>query len=483
MSNQRFLLIRTYKPVGAGGPVPPLGLLYIASSIRSSFAGRYELKVLDTGIGALSLEDIERELIEFTPHFIGLSSLTCESDLMHQIARLAKKIVSNAIVIVGGPHTLVARERLLDDENIDFGIIGEGERTIVELMTTLEKCSDLSMVNGIVYRRNNSGFLTRPRGYIERLDELPFPSWDLIDIEEYAEYSNWNGITKEKFYFPLFTSRGCSYNCTYCHNIFGKTVRVRSPDNVFSEVMFLYDNYHAKEFHIIDDLFNFDIKRSKEICSLLIESKKNFSLAFPNGLRADIMTEELIALLRRAGTYKINYAVETVTGRLQEMIKKNIDIPRTINTIEKTTRTGIITGGFFMLGFPTETKQEMLQTIDAAVNSDLDIAYFFKATSYPGREGSLPFRNSMGFDHTDEFKHAYFYSSQGSSADISTVDLNNLILEAQQRFFLNLKRLWRMLRKTPHKALFLKDLISMVVLILQSYLLRKVMGNTVKSGY
>lgn len=464
--------------MGAGGPVPPLGLLYIASFIRNSFGNRYEFKVLDTGIGSLSLEEIEKELTDFTPRFIGLSSLTCEADLMHQIARLAKRIISNAVVIVGGPHTTAAREHLLDDENIDFGIIGEGERTIVDLLATFEKGGDPSKVNGIVYRINSRVFLTPSREYIERLDEIPLPAWDLIDIKEYAEYANWNGRIKEKFYFPVLTSRGCPYHCTYCHNIFGKTVRGRSPDNVFSEIMFLYDKYHAKEFHIIDDIFNFDIERSKKICSLLIESKKDFSFAFPNGLRADIMTEELIVLLRRAGTYKINYAFETVTPRLQERIKKNINIPKAIDTIRETTKAGIITGGFFMLGFPGETREEMFNTIDFAVDSDLDTAYFFKATSYPETEFYLLSQNPS---HPDDLKNSYFYSVQGSSADISTADLNNLVLEAQQKFFLNPKRLWRMLRKTSHKALFFRDLISMIVLMIQAYLLRKVMKNTAKS--
>lgn len=473
MGSQRLLLIRTFKPLSAGGPVPPLGLLYIASSIRKNFGGKYELKLCDTGLQGTPLESIRKEIEEFRPHLVGLSALTCESDLMYAVAGIVKQAAKETIVISGGPHSVVAGERLLDNQNIDFGIVGEGETTIVRLMSALETGENLANVDGVAYRRNGKGFMTKSPDFIEQLDELPFPAWDLLDIKQYAGFSNWNGIIKEKFYFPIITSRGCPYHCIYCHNIFGKKVRGRSPQNVFSEIMFLSDVYNAREFHIIDDIFNFDSGRVKEICRLIIDSGMNFSFAFPNGLRADIMTDELVGLLKKIGTYKINYAIETASPRLQAMIKKNLEIEKALGIIKKTSRAGIITGGFFMLGFPSEKREEMAETVNVAINSDIDIAYFFKAVSYPGSELTLlsPLPSLLGYPNS--FRDLHFYALEGSCSEVPVKDLNALLLDAQQRFFLNPKRLWRLLHKSPRKPLFIRNLFSMFVLLLVAFLVRK----------
>ncbi len=481
---KKILLIRTYESVGIGGPLPPLELLYVASIIMQTFENKYELKILDVGIGALSLEEIKSEIKDFAPQVICLNSFIWEAGLAHKIAALSKKLNKEIVVLMQGQLASLAKEHLLQAKNIDCAIVGEAENRMIEVLEHLDKKSDLSGIEGIVYRSDNRIISASSRAYIDNLDEISISSsaWDLIDVKEYAKYSNWNGSLKEKFYVPILTSRGCPFNCTFCciRDMFGKKFRARSPENVFSEIKFLYEKYHVKEIHIFDAVFNYDVERVKKICSLIINSKMDLSLAFPHGIRTDVMSEELITLLRQAGTYKLVYGIETATPRLQKMIKKNLDIGQVRDVIKKTAKEGIIVGGYFMLGFPTETYDEMLQTINFAENSDLDLASFFKVTLYDdaikwyqsaltsaGTKQETPYR----------FEDFSYYSRKRSYAEIPPSELNNVMLEAQQKFYLNWKRIWRGLFKFPRKLTFLNNLINVLGLILQSYLIRKLSNS------
>lgn len=474
---KRILLIRTYKLLGAGGPVPPLGLLSISSAIRKAYGGQYEIRVLDTGLGNFSLERLGTCLKQFKPELIGLSALSCEADLMENIASFSKSISQGCKIIAGGPHPTVAANSVLADKNIDIAVIGEGENSIVELLRALEKSSPLLYVKGIAFRENDKIFNTGPREYVENLDDLPFPAWDLIDLKEYSKFSNWNGIPKRPLYLPILTSRGCPHKCIYCHNIFGKTVRMRSPENVFEEIKYLVKQYNIKEFHIIDDIFNYDIKRAKHLCSLIISSHLKISLAFPNGLRADNIDEELISLLRKSGTYKINFGFESAVPRIQLMLKKNLNINLASAVVKKVSKTGIIAGGYFMLGLPTEKREDILKTIVFAAQSDLDTAYFFKPTPYPGSEFYNNVLRSEPNKLPDNFNTLHFYSSERSYCEVSPSELNDLILFAQQKFYLNSKRLLKGLLKSANKRLFFLHVLNAIGLILQSFILRKLNKN------
>ncbi len=488
--DKRILLIRTYQSPATtttGGPVPPLDLLYMASAIMKAFTDKYEIKVLDTGIGALGWEEIKKEAADFAPHMVCLNSLIFEADFAHKIAAVCKEADEETIVLMHGQLVDMAKEYVLQDGNIDYGIRGEGEITLVELLENLEKGGDPSEVKGIIYRREGTIVSAPSRPYIENLDEvtISFGAWDLINLKEYAKYSNWNGSLKEKFYMPVLTSRGCPFPCTFCseRETQGRRFRARSPENIFYEIKALHERYGVKEIHFFDAVFNFDVERAKKICRLIIDSGMELKLAFPHGIRADIMTDDLMHLMRKAGTYKLTYGIETATPRLQQMVKKNLDINQLKETIRKTARTGIIVGGYLMLGFPTETREEMLQTIHFAVESDLDVAAFFKVTNYndivkfyQSRSESLEERQGA----PEKFEDFSYYSQKRSHARVSVDELNSLLLKAQQQFYLNSRRIRRGFFKAPHKMGFLRNLINAFGLILQSYLMSQLTNHRSK---
>jgi radical SAM superfamily enzyme YgiQ (UPF0313 family) len=221
----------------------------------------------------------------------------------------------------------------------------------------------------------------KPAGVIDDLDAIPLPAWDMIDFDRYAKVRNMMSLLKGKRYAPIFTSRGCPFLCTYCHDIFGKQFRWRSPENVAAEVKLL-KGMGVDELEIVDDIFNMNPPRMKAVCRAIEPFKMH--ICFPNGLRFDILDEEGCEALTRAGTYAACVAIETVTPRLQELIKKHLRADRAQQGIRWMSERDVLVRGFFMLGFPTETLEEIQATIDYAVKSELAQAYFFNVVPQPG---------------------------------------------------------------------------------------------------
>lgn len=470
---KRITLIRTFKPVGSGAPVPPLGLLYIASALRKAFAGCL-IELLDIGQQDLSIEEIEGRIAVSKPHMVGLSTLTCEVDVMRQVAEAVKKTSPHTMIVVGGPYASSSRQAVLDDRNIDVVVIREGEESIVELVRALEKGDGLSQVRGIAYRdERGEPLLAEPRDVIRDLDGRGLPAWDMVDLPAYSIRRNWSGPLKRSFYAPIITSRGCPYECTFCHDLFGKRVRFRSPENVYSEIEHLYRRFGCREFHIVDDIFNVDAKRAEKICRLIIDSGMDVSFSFPNGLRADIMTDSLLGLLKAAGTYRINYGFETVTPRLQMVTRKHLDVDKAARMIEKTSELGIITGAYFMLGIPSETAEEMLATIRYARDSGLDVAAFFKPTAYPGTAMYDAVIESGGRALSDKAEDLHFQSARRSYAEVSDTELNAMIIRAQREFYFDLERILRGFRKAPRKLAYAGNLFTAAILVLQGYLIHE----------
>lgn len=394
--------------------------------------------------------DIISDIQDYSPDIVGLSSLTYEAPVTHEIARNIKELSKDCKVVVGGPYPTSSPERVLRDKNIDYVVFGEGEETMGELVDEIEKGNDFSEVSGLVFSRNGEIVFTPPRDFIEDLDSYPFPAWDLIDIESYFTVEKMNRVYCRKEYMSVFSSRGCPYNCVYCHRIFGKKYRARSPENVVSEIETLYSNYGIREIDFIDDAFNIDAERAERICDLLIEKKLDLKITFPNGIRGDIINEKLLHKMKEAGTYRIVYGIETASPRLQKLIKKNINLKKMNEVISLTDELNILSHGFFMLGFPTETREEMQRTIDYAANSKLNTASFFTVNSFEGTELANMVKNlKIPIDYEQE-EHNCF-TTNAKLSEVSPEELARLARKANMTFYLKIRRIYRVLMLFPRK--------------------------------
>lgn len=443
MKKRNILLIRT---TDSQILIPPLGLLYIASAIRNR-DNEDNIKIIDFMCERLDDSEFTKKILDFSPDIIGFSSLNPEFTLFKKLCILSRQTATKCILIAGGPLATNYCSDIVKNKLVDFAVRGEGELTINELLDAIDNDKDLYSIKGIAYLKNDRVILTPPREFIQDLDKLPLPSWDLINLKSYSKAPTWNGALVRKYYAPIMTSRGCVYNCIYCHNFFGKIVRARSTGNVLSEIEFLYKNYDIREFHIIDDLFNFDLERVRNICNSIMKKRLKIKISFPNGLRADKMDKETLVLLKKAGTYKINYAIETASPRLQKFIKKNLNLEKAKKTIEETSKLGIITFAYFMFGFPTETVEEMKETVSFAVNSKLDTAKFFKVVVFCNTELAKLTANFIYGDDLRSSVNTIFHDENINFSDIPTDVLNDIILECWWKFYTKLSRIFRILIK------------------------------------
>ncbi|HNW43291.1 MAG TPA: radical SAM protein [Elusimicrobiales bacterium] len=442
----------SFRPVCAS---LPLGLLYVAAALRQAGCG--EVSVLDARMLRLNHKEISARIRDLAPDLVGLTGMSTEAEFIHALARLAKEAAPRCKVVVGGPYATTSPEEAVGDPNIDFAVLGEGEGTACELAAALAQGGEVAGLAGLAYKKDGRPAVNPRRPVIEDIDSLPMPAWDLVDVEKY--FHLWVRHSQNPFPYserimPLFTSRGCPYGCVYCHNIFGKKTRLRSVDSVLREIELLVEKYGVGEIEITDDIFNIDLPRAKAICDGIVRRGIKIKISFPNGLRVDRMDEELVLKLRAAGTHALAYAIESGSPAVQRRIGKNLDLEKARQIIRFTYAQGIIVCGFFMLGFPDETKEELLSTARFAREVPFHQANFFFVTPRPNTALYEMARNKISAQKADTGAN-YFNFSVNLSA-VSDSDLRDIMEEAGNSFYHRPVQFLRVLSNVPNKLYLFK---------------------------
>lgn len=447
----RVLLIRAYRNGHTTTLMPPLGLMYLAAYLRRR--ADLNIKIIDMDPAKVSYENIDKEIREYRPSWLGISALTFESEGLHRVAAIAKGVQPDLTVVAGGPHPSAYTDQVMADLNIDFAVLGEGELTADALDQAIRTEGPVDQIDGLARRENGSVRINPRRRFIEDLDSIPFPAWDLIDIPRYPDYVRMSRCGGIHNYMPIFTTRACPFECIYCHQMFGKGFRMRSPENVLAEIRSLYEKHNIREFEIIDDIFNGDLKRAKQIFDMIYESGMNIRFTLPNAIRGDHADEEFFIKARRAGAVFIAFSVETATPRLQKMIQKNMNLGKIQQNISLARKHGIFCQGLFMLGFPTETREELQATVDFAVNSDLHAAHLFIVNAYEGTE-LAKLANKMGKPIFNNFKNNYLTSEFTNLTDLPDKELDRIRHRGLMRFWLKPSRVWAIICEYPQKSQF-----------------------------
>lgn len=450
----------------------PLGLMYISSMLREK---GHEVKIVD-----LRLYENNHVLLltqavkEFQPDIVGLSAITVEASSLHSTASLVKSILPHTTIIAGGPHPTSFPREVLNDPNITYVVLGEGEETSIELVDCIQKRKNVAAAKGIAYRNNIGLCFAEQRPFVENPDYLPFPAWDLVEIERYWEHDGMANVGVRK-YMNIFTSRACPYKCIYCHNIFGKGYRTRTPENVVKEIHTLIKVYGIREFDILDDVFNLDRNRTKRICELILENNLEVHFSLPNGVRTDIMDEELLKLMKKAGLTHISIAVEAGTPRIQKLIGKHLNLKKVKDMIDACDKNYIHTRGFFMLGFPTETREEMMNTIQFAASSRLHTATFLIVIPFKGTPLFELYKDKIKAEMSG-FENYDYTIGRFNMSEVSNEELFSLQRYANRKFFFNPLRILRTIRVHPRKM----TLLLKVADILRLSFLNKINSLTVK---
>ena len=357
---------------------PPLGIGYIASYLREF--GNHEVKIHDGLLQHPRVPDFAETLSTYSPTVVGISGQTTPSIYdVYYTAKVVKNHNPAILVVVGGAHVTFQDEQVLREcPEIDVVVRGEGEVTMSAL---LEKVDQLQQYNGVLGTtiRNGPNIIRNPdRQYVSNLDDIPFPDYDTLNLRRYFPHGK--GIA------PMITSRGCPFQCTFCSSsrITGKRWRGRSPDNVMEEVKLLQEVYGVEDVTFIDDLFTFDYRRVKEICSRMILDADD--IGWTCSSRADIITRhpEMTDWLKKAGCHTLYIGAESGSQKILNRIKKGIRLEQIISAVRHAKKVGLEVVLSFILGIPGETKEDIRSTIDFACKLDPDLAQFTICTPYPG---------------------------------------------------------------------------------------------------
>lgn len=460
----RVLLVKSgdHSPWRIGNVVsPPLGLMSLAAYARRERPGKDVFHLVDERVQARTAAEWAETVREFRPDVIGLSALTVESAFLSKLADLFKSTFPDIPLLAGGPHATAVRSALLDEAPVDYVIGGEAEVPFVQMLDALERAErePAAPISGLCYRRADGSRFEVPNNISQPVvDDLPLPAYDLIDLATYEDFSRMSPFLRGR-YAGLFTSRGCPYRCTYCHEVFEKGFRAMTPGRVVDEIEQLIERYDVRQFEFYDDIFNANPKRALAICREIVARGLKVELSFPNGLRADHLPDELLHALREAGTVLISFAIETASPRLQKLVRKHMHLDRLRDAVVCAEKLRILCFGFFMLGFPTETRAEAEETIRFALSLPLHGGMFFITVPYVGTEmheslrtsedaaepaATLPYMSAVD----DLYRTDPNYASSTLSA-MSADELKQLQRRAYFRFYSDPARVWRIVRDAP----------------------------------
>jgi anaerobic magnesium-protoporphyrin IX monomethyl ester cyclase len=454
-----IMLVRTVRYMPGFTVTQPLGILYLASALRQH--GYRNIQLVDMRPSRMEVDELIERVRRFKPRFLGLSCLSYESPAVAQIVDRVRTLDPSIHIALGGPLPSSMKEDTFQVVPADSAAIGEGDQTIIKLVDGLAdgqyppQDGANADIAGLLFRDHLQTEHTCEPPFLDDLDQLPNPAWDLIDLTKYYGITNFNFFLKYPNYMSIMTTRGCPYRCAYCHNVLGKVFRKRSVDHVMREIHTLVRNYGIRELHIIDDSFNLDLERAKAILDEIAKLRPRVAIAFPNGVRSDRIDEEFLKKAKAAGAYKINFAVETASPRIQKKIRKNLDLEKVREMITISDSLDIIGHGFFMLGFPTETEDEMRQTIDYALSSRLHSANFFIVQPFEGTDIYDMFKelHPEMANSSDRFS---YYEANFEIYEIPRTRVQDLVKQAHRDFFLTPWRLAKLIRIMPHKSALLK---------------------------
>lgn len=365
-----------------GGTEPPIGLCYLAAVARRD---SHHSAVIDASSLNLTMERTVEAALRFRPDLVGISAVTVNIIQAAELAAGLKARNSALPVIIGGVHVTSLPEDTMERfPSFDIGVIGEGEITLVELLRAIQGDALLQAVKGIAYRENGSVHLTGPRAFIRDMDTIPKPAWDLL--EGFPEI--YSIPIQSAIKYPsssLITSRGCTGKCTFCdRKVFGNLCRKHSALYIFEMMEELHRTYGIRDIHFEDDNFLMFPSRLKELCEML--KRANLDLVWSAATRPDMVNGEMLKMIREAGCWQVLFGIESGSQKLLDFIRKEVTLEQVEEAVRLSREVGLKTKGFFMLGFPMETRKTLKETISAATRMPLDdisITYF---TPFPGTE-------------------------------------------------------------------------------------------------
>ena len=447
------------KPLGKDDQqeTPDLGIGYLSTAIRKN---GHNVSML-----LLTNKMNDNEFVEYLekcmPDIIGMKVFGSSVTYTKHTIKLIKKYSNKIIIVIGGPQPSGSPESILDYIPADFAFHGEAEIGFPLLLDNLkENKNDFKMIPGLIWKKNNETKINPP-AMVEDINTIQFPSWDLMNPNEYSKLP-FGGIYRGFPVAPIIFTRGCPFRCTFCAagTVNGYKVRQRTSENIIKEIKLLVENYGVKEITVFDSNCAFDRNLIMDVCKTLIEEKFNIHWTCPNGVRLNSLDEKLLTMMKRSGCYRINVGIESGSPRILKLIKKNLTVDQIKNKVELIKKSGISAVGFFMIGIPEETRKDIQMSINLAKELDLFRAHFSIYTPLPGTELFNQLKNdgrigNINWDSLD------FRTFENTFSELSPTELRKLQKRLFLSYHLHPKRLFRILAQissTENLYMILKSL-------------------------
>lgn len=374
-------LVLVSNPVSGEEGHPPLGLAYIASYLR---------KYSDTKVGIIDKEkEIVKAIVKEKPNILGLTSVTVNFSNVMKIAE-AVKAELDIPIIIGGEHITSMPQNL--PKSIDIGVIGEGERTVLELMNFFSNngnlnSDELKKINGITFRKDDKTIVTGRRELIDPLDKIPYPARDLFKMKEYLKPKQIISKTDFSRGTHMFTSRGCPFNCVFCSssNFWCHKIRFNSSEYIVGEINEMIEKYKVDALCIFDDLFIARKDRLETLVDLIKKEKINERVAFRCSVRSDLVSDEICKLLKEMNVRTVSIGFESGSPEILKYLKSNtMKIEDNRKAAQLLHKYGFEIEGLFMIGSPFETKKDLMMTLNFIKNNPIDTIQLSFTTPFPG---------------------------------------------------------------------------------------------------
>jgi radical SAM superfamily enzyme YgiQ (UPF0313 family) len=371
---------------------------------------------------------------------VGITSTTLTYKSALEVAKTAKAACPKCITVVGGCHvTFWDKNALQESPNLDIVARREGEQTLLELIKKVENHENFDDVLGITYRDSNSTIHRNPdRPYLEDLDSLPFPAYDLFPLEKYKVYGG-------RVQYPIQMSRGCTFNCNYCSTVrmHGRIFRARQAKKVVDEIEFLNKKYGANYFFFVDDNFTLNPTKTK----VFLEELRNRKLQITWDCQGRVdASEELWSDMKKSGCQLVLFGVESGCKKILEAMGKQASLEQTKTAFKLGREAGILRIASVIFGFPGETRQTIEATTKFIHELDPDGILYNIATPYPGTP-LYDIVTKMGWPKVTDWSRYDCYTPVFETPELKLKDLQEIRENAYRKFYLRPKYVLRMLLK------------------------------------
>ncbi|OGW61616.1 MAG: hypothetical protein A2V83_00690 [Nitrospirae bacterium RBG_16_64_22] len=402
------------------------------------------MSILDCIKERMGVDDLRRYVRRTRPDVVGLQCYTFDQFNVRKMLDSVKEVRPQVITVLGGPHPTAVPDETFEflGAGLDYAFRGEAEVGFPIFLDLLEKSSrngDMAGVPGLVHRKDGD-LIKNEKAQAEDLDGLGFPAWDLIRPQDYPEAQH-GAFFKNFPIAPVMATRGCPFLCTFCTSA-GTAIRRRSVSHVMEEIRLLHDRFGIREFHMVDDNFTLDREYAKEFARALIGSNLRMSWATPNGVRLDRLDEELLRLMKESGLYIVSLGIESGSDRVLKTMRKSLTVEKIRKNVEMVRNAGIEIGGFFVLGYPGETREDREATLRLALELDILRANFFTYLPLPGTASYRELQESGQIDRTD-WERFYFMNAAWVPEGVDRKELKRFQRKAFLLFYLRPRIVWR----------------------------------------